>query len=336
MAVSYVGAGTPYTTTSGGGTSFTLNKPSGAAEGDLLVACVAFWTAATERTVSCSGWTVRQTTYKGLGTSDGFQVALLTRTVGSSDPSSWTASASSTVYLRCANVVAYSGVQTLGQSAKGTAGAAGSVSAGSTTNDTAGAWRVVLGGYFDGADASPNVSSNETTRRTIFASEDPAGGACQAAIWDSDTAEVPVGSAVAKTVSRSSNWALAGAATLLIEPSAGTPATGGFTVSCSKVSFEAGVGDVHDDGDLDVQLGSATMDFGGLGQPIPAEGDVDVQLPSVGLDFGGNTDVRGSMSLTFLPTVSFVGETRFFGIRVIEVEFDESRIIEVQSRAVDD
>lgn len=332
MAIAFVAAGTPYINDAGaGGTSFTLNKPSGVASGDVMVAMIAFWTTA-ERTITPpSGWTSRQSAYRG-SSGDAFQMAMFTRTAGSSEPSSWTASISGAGYLRVAEVVAYSGVQTIGSSSKGTAGSASSVSTGSVTASVTGTRRVVCGAYFD-ANTNSTISSNETTRRTLGGTDTGAGDV-QGAIWDSD--DTAVSGSTSRTVSRSAAWDLAAAAILLLEPSAGTPATGGFTVACSKVTFEDGVGDVHDDGDMDVQLGSATMDFGGLGQPIPAEGDVDVQLPSVALDFGGNTDVRGSMSLTFLPTVSFVGETRFFGVRVIEVEFDDSRIIEVQSRAVDD
>ena len=50
----------------------------------------------------------------------------------------------------------------------------------------------------------------------------------------------------------------------------------------------------------------------------------------------GATVASGAMNMLLPISINMVGETRKFGIRVILVEFDKSRLIKVQPRAVDD
>lgn len=333
MAVSYVGIGTAFTNT-GSGTSYTINKPSGVAADDLMVAVLAFWTSsASQVTVNApTGWTIQQNSYKDAG-SDQFQVVMMTRTAGGSEPASWSGTIGTSVFIISAGATAYRGVQSLGGSAKGSLGSGTSFSTGNVTVDTTGTWRVVVGAFFDDTVGTASITSNETTRRGLFTA-DTGAGATQAAIWDSNATALANGS-TSRTISRSSSWLVAAGAILLLEPATGTPASGTFSGDLSKVvaSFE---GEIHNDATFASTLKHVTADWSGYGQPPVVTGSMASTLSKVVFNGTGATDVRGSFNSTLAITFEGVGETRVFGIRVIEVEFDKSRIIEVQSRAVDD
>lgn len=332
MAISFVAAGTAYTNTSSG-TSFTLNKPSGVADGDVMVAFVAFWVNGNSAlTVTApTGWTKQQTAFRDAG-SDQFELCMMTRVAGSSEPSSWSGSLSASGFIMGAGVAAYRGVQTIGASAQGVVSSGTSVSTGNVTASVTGTWRVVCGAYFDD-DAASTIGSNESSRR-ILATADSGSGASQGAIWDSNGTTVSAGTQ-SRSVTRSSSWLVACASILLLEPQTGTPATGTFDSNLHKV-VAAGTGEIHNDASWGSTLGHVVATWSGYGQPPVATGSFASSLSKVVFSGTGATDVRGSFNSTLPITFEGVGETRVFGIRVVEVEFDKSRIITVQSRAVDD
>jgi hypothetical protein len=327
MAVSFVAAGTTYSAT-GGGTSFTLNAPAGVAAGDRMYALVACWANGSQKTISATGWTVLNTAYRDAG-SDEIQLTVLHRLYQTGDPSSWTATASGTVYLRVAAVAAYRGVFQTGPRGTSSVTGGSSLATATVNNAAANSWRVVFGAYFSGS-ASYNISSNEVARRALVDADN--SGAVQAAIWDSN-AGIATGN-TSRTVSRSAAWTAAASVIMTIEPSPGTPASGDLSASVPRLS-SAGAGKVHNDAELDAELPSLGFAGDGFGQPPAVDGDVVASLQALSAAGEGGVPVTGTMSATITPSAAVVGETRFFGIRTIVVERD-NRTIRVESRAVAD
>lgn len=105
--ISYVGKGTTWSTTSNT-TSYVINKPSGVVSGDLMIATVAISDPVVPTVTAPSGWTVVQNVTQ----SDSFaalRFAVLKRTAGGSEPSSWSGTLSATVKPVMTQVVAYRG-----------------------------------------------------------------------------------------------------------------------------------------------------------------------------------------------------------------------------------
>jgi hypothetical protein len=330
MAVSFVAAGATFSSTaSGGGTTFTLNAPAGVAAGDRMYALVAFWAGGSQRTITASGWTVLNTAYRDMG-ADEIQLTVLHRLYEAGDPASWTATASGTVYLRTATVAAYRDVFQTGARGTSTVGNGSSFSTATINNVTANSWRVVFGAYFSGT-ADYNISSNETTRRSIVAA-DTGSGAVQAAIWDSNGG-VATGNH-SRTVSRSAVWTGAASVILFIEPSLGTPASGDLSGTLARVTGSA-AGEVVNNGVRSGSLPAATFSGAGFGQPPVVTGAASGSLPALQGSLTGGVPVSGVLA-GGIPLVSdLVGETRSFGVRVVQVEADD-RVIKVESRAVAD
>jgi hypothetical protein len=326
VPIAYEGAATPYTAT-GSGTTFTLNKPAGATAGMRLYATVACWTAS-QRTISATGWTHLNTQFRAVS-SDGLQVTVLTRYVESGDPASWSATASGTVALRVAGVVAYSGVQSTGNRNGNTAGnGVTTVSTGSVTNETADSWRLVCGAYYSGS-ANYDIESNEAQRRWIA---EAVGGsdAVQAASWDSN-AGVATGSH-SRTVNRDAVWSIAAGIIVLLTPSAGTPASGDWAGTLKK-PVAAADGEVHNDAVAEAELPGLSAALEGEGQPLEGEGGFTAGLGPVVAAVEGGVEPQGTLAGLLPLTVSMRGETRLFGVRVVNVDADD-RVIKVQSRAV--
>lgn len=332
MPISFRGAGTPYTAT-GLGTSFTLNKPDGVVAGDRMFAMVAGWLSSNSpRTITASGWTSLNTVVaQQSSTSDYLQVTLLTRYAGDSEPSSWTATASSSLALRVAGVTAYDGVQETGNRGTSKKDSGGSSFSTATVNvvDT-GSWRLVAGAYFSGS-ASYNIASNEVSRRWIE-DADSGSGAVQGAMWDSN-GSVSTGN-TSRTVSRSAVWTCAASVIVILEPETGTPATGDLHSTLPKLDADGG-GRVENPATVSASLPSVEADMEGFGQPPEVTGDVSASLPAVSAALVGGQDVAGTLDASISLSMEAVGETRFFGVRVINVEHDD-RVIEVESRAVAD
>lgn len=329
MAISFVSAGATFTRTSSG-TGFTINKPSGLAAGDLMLALVAFAGSATELSVTNpSGWTTVRVGYRDDG-NDSVQFVVLSRQATSSEPSSWAGSISSSNTRMLAGAVAYRGVQSI--LATGTSGStlASSYSTVALNNTVSGARRVVMAAYVSSTD-NYNLSSNETSNRFLAVTGSDSPGA-QAACWDSNGA-VAVGS-TSRTVSRSQVWSVSIACILLLEPAPLVSASGTFSLSLSSPTASAAA-TANDPATVAVSLGPVTQAFTGAGAPVAGSGTVGVQLSPVSMSAAGLLPVSGTMSAMVLPAIGFVGETRVFGVRVIVVDAD-NRTIAVPSRGVED
>lgn len=330
MAVSFVATGTAFSTNSFAST-FTLNKPAGVTDGDLMIAQVSFYGFA-PLTVTCTGWTLVQSAY-GVGSGGNeVQTTMLYRFATASEPASWTANSSSSVEGRSAIVTAYRGVQTVGPSGQ-TNGGSGSSKATATVNSTvAGAWRVVHGAIV-ASSTSSTVTSNETTRRTYTNAEKAFYGWLQSAVWDSNGATVATGNN-SRTMSRSSSWMASGTVIVLLYPSTGTPATGTAEMTTPKVgaTFES---DVEIPGTLNVGIPAVVADGEGYGQPPVGFAVLATATPAVSASVAAVSDAFGSMNTIVPITVSVQAETRVFGVRVIRVDAD-NRTIRVESRGVAD
>lgn len=102
--ISYVATGTAYTDATAGST-FTLNKPAGVANGDVLVAYVA---SDGGSVIPPSGWSVVST-----DTATSVNLTVLMRDGLAADPSTWTGSFVTPVTRKRAFVVAYRGAATV-------------------------------------------------------------------------------------------------------------------------------------------------------------------------------------------------------------------------------
>lgn len=329
MAISFVASGTTYSATSSS-TSITINKPAGLADGDVLVAFVAFNSGVgAQRTVSSSGWTVRQTAFYDTGTTE-IQVSMLTRSALAADPASWTVTVSGSVWNRISAVSAYRGVQTISTSGQTTTGSATSFSTATVNNTLLNAWRVVCGAYSSGT-TNYTISSNETTRRSLVDADD-SSTPVQGALWDSN-AGIATGN-TSRTVSRSAVWQCAGSTIILLHPATGTPASGTWSSTLGKVSSSA-AGEVHNDAVVASSLAPVVAAADGYGQPPVGTGTFAMSVPSVSAAVNGATDVIGTVGAIVAINADVVAETRAFGVRVIQVEA-EDRTIRVDSRAVAD
>ena len=336
MAIAFVAAATAFSRI-GSGTTWTWNKPAGVSAGHLMIASVQFDANGSQRTVTLpSGWTLIRNAYDGgSGTTYEAQQVTAYRFVESGDPSSWGGTLSGSVLLTAANVVAYSGVQSVGASGASSNTSSTSLASPSVaTGSVSGPRRVVCGAYVS-TTTNYTIASNETTRRTLFAADDTgSSGATQAAIWDSNTTTVSINTTTSRTISRSAVWAIGVVTILMLTPSSGTPASGtlGGTLGAVEAVAE---GEVHDDATLAASLSPVTFAGSGEGQPIPPDAVLAASLPPVQASVSGGTEVTGVMAAAVLPSLSFEGETRVFGVRVITVEA-EDRTIRVESRAVAD
>ena len=119
-----------------------------------------------------------------------------------------------------------------------------------------------------------------------------------------------------------------------LTPQTGTPATGTWESTLSKVVADA-VGEAHNDGTVASTTPSVTSLADGYGQPPVVTGSATASLPLLSTALTAGTDAVGTLSALLPLGVEFVGETRSFGVRVINVEADD-RTIEVQSRGVAD
>lgn len=331
MAISFVAAASTFSNI-GSINSFNVPKPSGTADGDLMVAAVCFDSGGSLRTITLSGWTLVKS---ARGAADGreSQVSVFTRTFVTGDPTSWNGTISSNVTLVTTATSTYRGVQAVGASGTSASGVATSYSTATINNTVANSWRIVVAAY-DSATTNYDISSNETTRRILFAADDTGDtGATQASIWDSDTTTVSTGN-TSRTVSRSASWSVSSSVILLLQPSTGTPATGTFNSSLSQVSMATDV-NVHDDATMAMSLGSVSIASDGYGQPPVGTGTFAMQLGGISQDFSAGTLVSGVMDALVLPQVDIQAETRVFGVRVIPVEADD-RTIRVPSRGLDD
>lgn len=334
MAISYVGVSTAWTSTAAS-TSFTINKPAGTLQdGDLMIAVLSWTTGSStsDLTVTApSGWTKQDEAYNG---GDGFdhQIAVMTRTYATGDPSTWSGTLSgSSAKVKVSGTVAYRGVQNI--LAKGTSSTAypnTSYSTATVNNTQSGSWRFVTAGY-ESASLTYSMNTNEVQSR-LLAGDTNSGDNVQLRIADSNGA-ISTGN-TSRTVSRSAAFDASCSWIGILREATATPTTGTMSNSLASVSA-AGDGAVTDSGTMAATTPSVAALGDGYGQPPVVTGPAALTTPSVAAAAAGHTDVRGGMAASVVPSVSAVGETRVVGVRVINVEADDRTIV-VESRGVAD
>lgn len=138
-AISFVATGTAFTDTSTG-TGYTLNKPAGVADGDLLVGYVASNTGG--QATPPSGWTVVDYV-----TTVSSALTVMMRDGLAADPGSWTGNHATTATRGRAFVVAYRGaaataVQFDQENVSSSTGGSLTATSAAVTNSDPGAWRL--------------------------------------------------------------------------------------------------------------------------------------------------------------------------------------------------
>lgn len=162
--IAYVGRATAWTTTSDA-TSFVINRPSNVVSGDLMIATVAISDSVIATLTAPSGWTVVQQ----LTSSDSFascRFAVLKRTAGASEPSSWTGSLSATVKPVVVQAVAYRNADLATNqfiaNGTSTSGSGSTIGTTTVTNTDSRAWRICAfgasGDYFTSWDDTSEVT----------------------------------------------------------------------------------------------------------------------------------------------------------------------------------
>jgi hypothetical protein len=267
----------------------------------------------------------------------GFPVQLtVMKKVASSEPGSWNGSFGSSHHPEAWVCAAYRGTQDLLVENYNNAGAGGTtVTSASVNNTDSAGWRAVIGclGVDPAVIGSHTFTSNEVSIRSNQKdSSDSTEGICL--LLADSNAPVATGS-TSRTVSMSGVTIDSGICWIgVLEAGSATPATGVVNAALPAVTGSLG-GDVNVPGTLSCTLPSVTATGAGFGQPPPVDGSMAATLPSVSADLLGGTPILGSFAMPIDVVTNLVGETRVFGVRVIEVEAD-NRTITVLSRGVDD
>jgi hypothetical protein len=169
--IAYVGKGTSWSNTSNT-TSFTINRPSGVVSGDLMLAAVVVSDSVVPTVTAPSGWTVvRQFT-----SSDSFasaRMAVMKRTAGGSEPSSWTGTLSATVKPVVVQSVAYRNCeldtnQFVAEN-QSTSGSGNTITTATVSNTDSTSWRVCFFGY--SGDYYTSAYTSEVTERDELSEE---------------------------------------------------------------------------------------------------------------------------------------------------------------------
>lgn len=171
LPISYVGKGTSWGTSSNA-TSFTINRPSGVVSGDLMLAGVLIADSVIPTVTAPAGWTVvRQFT-----STDSFanaRMAVLKRTAGASEPTSWTGTLSATVTPVAVESVAYrncdlSANQFVAED-QSVSGSGNTITTATVNNTASTSWRVEFYGY--SGDYFTSGSSTEVVGRDELSQE---------------------------------------------------------------------------------------------------------------------------------------------------------------------
>lgn len=144
--ISYVGKSTAWSTTSNT-TTYTINRPSGVVSGDLMIAHVGISDPVVPTVTAPAGWTVVQNVTQ----SDSFapiRYAVLKRTAGGSEPSSWAGTLSVNVKPVMTQAVAYRGCDTAANQFvvedDSLSGSGNSITTATVSNTDSRSWRVSL------------------------------------------------------------------------------------------------------------------------------------------------------------------------------------------------
>jgi hypothetical protein len=303
-------------------TSYTLQKPTGVASGDIMLAVLGLDLAldgGSDTTVTPpSGWTL----LKSLTSPPNHQTAIMTRTAGSSEPGSWNGVLASGRGPKASAVVAYRGAAGIAVSEDNTTGTGTSISTGSVTNPTATNWRVVLGAY-SSASVSSTLSSNEVIKRQAAENANVEVGA-----WDSN-GTISTGS-TSRTMSRGSTWESAAVYMAILDAIDGPAVSGSLSITMSLPVPDIDATQFYE-ATLAVSTPIPTMTASGIATP-PDGPLVVVVTPS--MDVSASQHAAGSLDVIPAPDVNIVAETRKFGIRVV-TPGAEDRTVRPKLGAVD-
>jgi hypothetical protein len=337
MAISFVAA--TDTNSSTNGTSLSISKPSGVTSGDVVIIAVGITsnTFASQTVNAPSGFTKLNTTQST--NSNEVALCVMAKLAGGSEPASYTVTWTQTSNQYYAVCAAYRGATGtfIAQNAATEALTASPLSTPSVTNTNASAWRITVGYFADGAgDTVSAISTNETTRRGPASGGSVAtdGGYYYGIQFYDSNGVVAAGSHNRSFSGTGASFWTAVAWIGLLEPGSATPATGVMSTSID-VPQMSGAGSVTVPGTLATSIDVPAFAGTGNGQPQASTGTMSmaIDVPT----FSGVAAVPpiGTLATTVEVQVAFVGETRTFGVRVIQVDA-ESRTIRVQSRGVDD
>lgn len=165
-AITYVGKGTVWGTTSNT-TAYTINRPSNVVSGDLMVATIAVSDSVVPTVTAPAGWTlVRHVTQSDSIAS--VRLAVLKRTAGSSEPSSWSGTLSATVKPVVTQVSAYRNCDVAANQFltedTSLSGSGNTVTTATVSNTDSRSWRI--GAFAASGDYATSWSTSEITERS--------------------------------------------------------------------------------------------------------------------------------------------------------------------------
>lgn len=296
-------------------TSYVLQRPSGVASGDIMLAVLGLDLAndgGNSTTVNApSGWTVLASEYS----SPNHQMAILTRTAGSSEPSSWNGTLNSGRGPKASAVAAYRGVSGIAVDNENTTGSGTSIGTGTVNNPSATNWRAVLGAY-SSASVSSTLSSNEAIKRQAAENTNVEVGA-----WDSN-GTVASGN-TSRTMSRGAVWESAAVYIAILSATAGANVDGTLAAGLSLPSMTS-QGTLSYSAALVVTVPvGPSVSMSGIASP--PEGPLEALVTPV-VSMVGATAASGTLDVDAGPIMGVQAETRKFGIRVVTPEA-ESRVI---------
>lgn len=324
-AISFVGSASGSANST---SSFQLSKPTGVVSGDFMVAVVGFFatTDGSERTVTPpSGWTVVDGEYV---TASGkpHQICVMRRTAGSSEPSTWNGSISSSSVAGLVTIVsAYRNV--IGIAASGTSSKGGGTTYDTATvnNPVSANWRVTVGGYTSGT-LNYEISSTEVRERKIQGRTSSLEDV-QLGVWDSN-GTISTGN-TSRKITRGATWASSCSWIGILDANDVT-ITGSLEGTLPKPSMTTTAA-LSYSGTLAATLPKPTVTAAGIA--TPPDGPLDVLiLPVVAI--AGAHHASGTLDVLIVPVMDAEGETRKFGIRVVTPEA-ESRVTTPRLGAVD-
>ena len=328
--------GTATTATSANGTSVSATKPTGVVAGDLLLAS---FTQNNQTVTAPSGWT--QLFNQAASTGNSWATGVWWKVAGASEAASYAFSVGSAAPL-VLTISAWSNVDGAPMDAQAHAASAGVAephTGPAATAVTANGRVLYLRAVRFAGTTAPTFS---TTSGSVAELADvgvfSGGSVCYAQAWYADTADfTAAGSKAGLAVSCSQAESDNVEATITVKSST-VPASGSFSSTLPKVGqtdFEVGT---HFDAAVSATLPHPLVTAAvGLGQPIPASGSLACSLPKLGPTAIAGAEVSfGAIASSIVIGVDVETETRVFGIRVITVDFDDSRTITVPSRSDDD
>jgi len=320
MAISYVGQNYLIKSDTTNGVDYQIMKPSGVVSGDFMVAVLAFEpSTSSERTVNPpTGWTLVRSVYSAHST-EPCQIAVMSRVAGSSEPGTWSGTASGNFSPLAASIVsAYRGVASFSVTGESVKGSGTSYSTALVNNAASNNWRIVGAAYLSGT-RDWEIDTNEVSERRITGRE-YGGLGIEVGVWDSN-GTISTGN-TSRTVSRGAVWSCSASFIGILDATdTSIPGTMALSLPFPSMTTAASISYT---GTMAASLPMPTMTASGLA--TPPEGPLDVIVP-ISMDFAGNTPNVGTFDVAILPIIDFVAETKPKGVRVVGVSAEVRRIV---------